>query len=561
MLLELTIKNFAIIEDLRVEFSSGFNVITGETGSGKSIIFDALSVVLGARANKDLIRHGQESAYIEAIFTSYDKNICEIFEENNIEIGDLIIISREIKNDRPSISKVNGRSVSTTILSKISSGLIDIFAQNESISLMNPKTQKNLIDSFADEGHYNNLNLLEEKFKKLNDLISDYEKKSSSNSDRDREMDLLKYQIDEIEEASLTSSDDEELEDEYKLVSNASAISKNLADSINILKSNYNTESVEDLLDRAISEISQVCESYKDVENDYQELEDIRYRIQDIIRNLENYSDSIEYSPEKLMNLESRINLVNNLKKKYGSSVDDIYKYLDEIKDKYEFLKNYDIEIQKLKTKIDKSRKDCLDLAKIISNKRKEIAKIFSKKIEDELKELNIKDARFKVDFHEKDLSYDGIDDIEFMIITNEGEDFKAMSKIVSGGELSRIMLAFKSIIAKRDNIQTLVFDEIDSGISGITAQIIAKKIRNISENSQVIAISHLPQIVSAADHQYLIEKVKDDKSVISEITKLDNEGRIKELARLIGGMNVTETALKAAEEMLAKKESAGNGK
>ncbi|WP_019132627.1 DNA repair protein RecN [Peptoniphilus obesi] len=561
MLLELTIKNFAIIEDLRVEFSSGFNVITGETGSGKSIIFDALSVVLGARANKDLIRHGQESAYIEAIFTSYDKNICEIFEKNNIEVGDLIIISREIKNDRPSISKVNGRSVSTTILSKISSGLIDIFAQNESISLMNPKTQKNLIDSFADEDHYNNLNLLEEKFKKLNDLISDYEKKSSSNSDRDREMDLLKYQIDEIEEASLTSSDDEELEDEYKLVSNASAISKNLADSINILKSNYNTESVEDLLDRAISEISQVCESYKDVENDYQELEDIRYRIQDIIRNLENYSDSIEYSPEKLMNLESRINLVNNLKKKYGSSVDDIYKYLDEIKDKYEFLKNYDIEIQKLKAKIDKSRKDCLDLAKIISNKRKEIAKIFSKKIEDELKELNIKDARFEVDFHEKDLSYDGIDDIEFMIITNEGEDFKAMSKIVSGGELSRIMLAFKSIIAKRDNIQTLVFDEIDSGISGITAQIIAKKIRNISENSQVIAISHLPQIVSAADHQYLIEKVKDDKSVISKITKLDNEGRIKELARLIGGMNVTETALKAAEEMLAKKESAGNGK
>lgn len=561
MLLELTIKNFAIIEDLRVEFSSGFNVITGETGSGKSIIFDALSVVLGARANKDLIRHGQESAYIEAIFTSYDKNICEIFEENNIEVGDLIIISREIKNDRPSISKVNGRSVSTTILSKISSGLIDIFAQNESISLMNPKTQKNLIDSFADEDHYNNLNLLEEKFKKLNDLISDYEKKSSSNSDRDREMDLLKYQIDEIEEASLTSSDDDELEDEYKLVSNASAISKNLADSINILKSNYNTESVEDLLDRAISEISQVCESYKDVENDYQELEDIRYRIQDIIRNLENYSDSIEYSPEKLMDLESRINLVNNLKKKYGSSVDDIYKYLDEIKDKYEFLKDYDIEIQKLKAKIDKSRKDCLDLAKIISNKRKEISKIFSKKIEDELKELNIKDARFKVDFHEKDLSYDGIDDIEFMIITNEGEDFKAMSKIVSGGELSRIMLAFKSIIAKRDNIQTLVFDEIDSGISGITAQIIAKKIRNISENSQVIAISHLPQIVSTADHQYLIEKVKDDKSVISKITKLDNEGRIKELARLIGGMNVTETALKAAEEMLAKKESAGNGK
>lgn len=561
MLLELTIKNFAIIEDLRVEFSSGFNVITGETGSGKSIIFDALSVVLGARANKDLIRHGQESAYIEAIFTSYDKNICKIFEENNIEVGDLIIISREIKNDRPSISKVNGRSVSTSILSKISSGLIDIFAQNESISLMNPKTQKNLIDSFADEDHYNNLNLLEEKFKKLNDLISDYEKKSSSNSDRDREMDLLKYQIDEIEEASLTSSDDEELEDEYKLISNASAISKNLADSINILKSNYNTESVEDLLDRAISEISQVCESYKDVENDYQELEDIRYRIQDIVRNLENYSDSIEYSPEKLMNLESRINLVNNLKKKYGSSVDDIYKYLDEIKDKYEFLKNYDVEIQKLKVKIDKSRKDCLDLAKIISSKRKEIAKIFSKKIEDELRQLNIKDARFKVDFHEKDLSYDGIDDIEFMIITNEGEDFKAMSKIVSGGELSRIMLAFKSIIAKRDNIQTLVFDEIDSGISGITAQIIAKKIRNISENSQVIAISHLPQIVSAADHQYLIEKVKDDKSVISKITKLDKDGRIKELARLIGGMNVTETALKAAEEMLAKKESAGNGK
>ncbi|CDZ74451.1 DNA repair protein RecN [Peptoniphilus sp. ING2-D1G] len=555
MLLELTIKNFAIIEDIRVEFDDGLNVLTGETGSGKSIIIDALSIVLGERASKDIIKKGSEFAYIEAVFTNYDDDINKLLEEQGISSGDLIVISKDIRLNRPAMAKVNDRTVSNAVLNKITDRLIDIFAQNESASIMKTSNQKKLIDSFGSEEHKELLTRLSKNFDRLTALKNEYIQKNKSSEDKAREIDLLKYQVTEIEEAQLSSDDDENLENKYKLLFNASEVIKNINASIFALKSSYENSAAEDMIDSAISFLTTVQNYDTNITEELNELEDIRYRIKDLVHNLENYLSSIDYSEEKLYELENRINLVNSLKSKYGNTTDKIYSYLKEIKERLEFLENYDREMLSLKVKIEELESKSAIIAEEVSSNRREIAEAFQGKIKTELRDLNIKDADFKVRFTEKPLSHDGTDDLEFMLITNKGEDFKPLAKIVSGGEMSRVMLAFKSILAQREKIQTMVFDEIDSGISGVTAQIVGEKIKKLSENAQVIVISHLPQIVSIANSHYVIEKIEEEGRISSKINKLDRKERIQELARLIGGLNLTQTALKAAEEMLFKKE------
>ncbi len=553
MLLELNIKNFAIIEDLSVEFQKGLNVITGETGSGKSIIIDALSIVLGQRVSKDIIKTGKDFAYIEAVFTLYNEETREILNENSIETEDLIVISKEIKKDRPSITKVNGRTVTTNTLSKITSKLIDVFAQHESVSLMNPNNQKDLIDSFGDKNHRANLELIREKIDKLHMLEKEYIEKSSDEKEKDREIDLLKYQIDEIESASLTKEDGEEIELELKKLLNISTITKDLESAIGIIKSNYDSFNIEDSLDNVISNISAVA-SYDDIlRESYNELENIRYTLSDVTLNLESYISNIDYNQETLAFLEDRVNTVNTLKKKYGNSIDDINNYLVEIKERLDFLLNYDEELQKMEKRINVLKEEILIVSKEVSLERRHIADFLEESVKDELRQLNISNARFKVDMSLKEISKDGIDNIIFMISTNLGEDFKSLAKTASGGEMSRIMLGFKSIIAKKDNISTLIFDEIDTGISGKTAQIVGNKIKTLSKDRQVIAISHLPQIVSLADAHYLIEKEEFDGKTSSNVQKLNETRKVEELARLIGGYDITEKAMDAAREMLQK--------
>lgn len=553
MLQHLTIKNFAIIEDLSVEFQKGLNVITGETGSGKSIIIDALSIVLGQRVSKDIIKTGKDFAYIEAVFTLYNEETREILNENSIETEDLIVISKEIKKDRPSITKVNGRTVTTNTLSKITSKLIDVFAQHESVSLMNPNNQKDLIDSFGDKNHRANLELIREKIDKLHMLEKEYIEKSSDEKEKDREIDLLKYQIDEIESASLTKEDGEEIELELKKLLNISTITKDLESAIGIIKSNYDSFNIEDSLDNVISNISAVA-SYDDIlRESYNELENIRYTLSDVTLNLESYISNIDYNQETLAFLEDRVNTVNTLKKKYGNSIDDINNYLVEIKERLDFLLNYDEELQKMEKRINVLKEEILIVSKEVSLERRHIADFLEESVKDELRQLNISNARFKVDMSLKEISKDGIDNIIFMISTNLGEDFKSLAKTASGGEMSRIMLGFKSIIAKKDNISTLIFDEIDTGISGKTAQIVGNKIKTLSKDRQVIAISHLPQIVSLADAHYLIEKEEFDGKTSSNVQKLNETRKVEELARLIGGYDITEKAMDAAREMLQK--------
>lgn len=551
MLLELNIENFAIIENMKIEFEPGLNVLTGETGSGKSIIIDSLGLVLGQRANKDIIKKGKDRAFIEAVFSSYDEETKDLLLEYGIESGDLVVVSKEIREKGPTITRVNNRTVTSQILSKISSHLIDIFAQHESISLMDNKNQLKLIDDFSGKDQGELLENLKDLVHEINYLKNEYHEKSTVEQNKDREIDLLEYQIKEIEDAGLSDYDDEELYDDFNVLNNMTDTLIKLSEAKSLINEGYETTSLEDILDKVIANVVEVTRYNKDLKEVEENLEDIRFRISDIAKDLDRYVRSSEVDEERLQFLRERIDLVNNLKLKYGNNVKTINSFYEEISERLRFLQNFEDNLNKLLKEIEEKEAEALVLAEKISQKRKKTSEILEKKVEEEINKLNIKDAKFKIEIKEKELSFDGIDKIEFLIAPNLGQDLMPMAKVASGGEMSRIMLGFKSIIAEKDNIPTLVFDEIDTGISGKTAQIVGNKIKEVSKDRQVIVISHLPQIVALADTHFAIKKDVVNNSTISTIDKLSYDERVNEVARLIGGMNVSEIAIETAKEMI----------
>ena len=551
MLLELNIENFAIIENMKIEFEPSLNVLTGETGSGKSIIIDSLGLVLGQRANKDIIKKGKDRAFIEAVFSSYDEETKDLLLEYGIESGDLVVVSKEIREKGPTITRVNNRTVTSQILSKISSRLIDIFAQHESISLMDNKNQLKLIDDFSGKDQGELLENLKDLVHEINSLKNEYHEKSTMEQNKDREIDLLEYQIKEIEDAGLSDYDDEELYDDFNVLNNMTDTLIKLSEAKALINEGYETTSLEDILDKVIANVVEVTRYNKDLKEVEENLEDIRFRISDIAKDLDRYVSSSEVDEERLQFLRERIDLVNNLKLKYGNNVKAINSFYEEISKRLRFLQNFEDNLNKLLKKIEEKEAEATVLAEKISQKRKKTSEILEKKVEEEINKLNIKDANFKIEIKEKELSFDGIDKIEFLIAPNLGQDLMPMAKVASGGEMSRIMLGFKSIIAEKDNIPTLVFDEIDTGISGKTAQIVGNKIKEVSKDRQVIVISHLPQIVALADTHFAIKKDVVNNSTISTIDKLSYDERVNEVARLIGGMNVSEIAIETAKEMI----------
>lgn len=551
MLLELNIENFAIIENMKIEFEPSLNVLTGETGSGKSIIIDSLGLVLGQRANKDIIKKGKDRAFIEAVFSSYDEETKDLLLEYGIESGDLVVVSKEIREKGPTITRVNNRTVTSQILSKISSHLIDIFAQHESISLMDNKNQLKLIDDFSGKDQGELLENLKYLVHEINSLKNEYHEKSTMEQNKDREIDLLEYQIKEIEDAGLSDYDDEELYDDFNVLNNMTDTLIKLSEAKSLINEGYETSSLEDILDKVIANVVEVTRYNKDLKEVEENLEDIRFRISDIAKDLDRYVSSSEVDEERLQFLRERIDLVNNLKLKYGNNVKAINSFYEEISERLRFLQNFEDNLNKLLKKIEEKEAEATVLAEKISQKRKKTSEILEKKVEEEINKLNIKDAKFKIEIKEKELSFDGIDKIEFLIAPNLGQDLMPMAKVASGGEMSRIMLGFKSIIAEKDNIPTLVFDEIDTGISGKTAQIVGNKIKEVSKDRQVIVISHLPQIVALADTHFAIKKDVVNNSTISTIDKLNYDERVDEVARLIGGMNVSEIAIETAKEMI----------
>lgn len=556
MLLELNIRNFAIIDNINITFSKGLNVFTGETGAGKSIIIDAMNIVLGERASKEYIRAGENKAVIEALFDIQNiTEISELLNEYGIEneIDNTLLISREIQTSGKSISRINGRTVTLNMLKKITSKLVDIHGQHEHQSLLSWENHISFIDCLGGEELLKLKQQFKQMYTKLTELKSKLKKFEIDDKERERKLDLLKFQLEEIDNSNLKEDEEENLLNEYTKYSNTEEILKSIGNIIEAINSeHYNNFSILDQLNNISASLHKIVNHDKTLDIYCSMIDSIVYQMQDILRELRIYEESISYNPEKLKMLEDRIDIINKLKRKYGNSIGEILDYRNKIASELSEIINSEKEINNIKNQINGIEDKLNKLSTILTEKRKIIGQKIENNITKELSEMNMINILFKVKFDTFEyFTIDGIDKIEFLISTNPGEPLKPLSKIVSGGEMSRIMLAFKSILAESDKISCLIFDEIDTGISGRTAQVVGEKMLKISKTHQILCVSHLPQIAAMASSHFLIEKKVKDNKTFTVVKELKYEERIEELSRLLGGVNLTDLTKKHAKEML----------
>lgn len=544
MLLSLNISNFAVFENVSVDFDSGFNVFTGETGSGKSVLINAIELILGDRASKELIRKGKNSALIEGIFDIGDNDsLYEDLKSLNIEIDkdDFLIISRELLQNGKSINKVNGRTYPLNTIKAIGSLLIDIYGQFGHESLFKKENHIKMLDSLIQNELSPLLQSYNELFVKYNRVINEISTLKEKLLNKDKKIEQLQYEINEIDSAELKEFEEEELLKNIKKLSNIQEIKKSLYEAIQILNSD-NINNVYSIINKIKNYDEKLEEFLSRVDIQLEELKLLSYDLRD-------YSDNLDLDEKKLENIENRMSLINRLKRKYGFSIEKINEYRNASHEELSLLLEADSKLNSLITEKNEIYNLLIEKAGIISKKRKTAAEYLEKQILIELSELNMKNIEFEVKIEKKNISADGVDDVEFLISTNVGSDLNSVQKIVSGGEASRIMLAFKKI--KSDIGQTMVFDEIDMGISGKTAQMAGVKMNYIAKNNQVICVTHSPQIASISKNHFLIEKKVVDNNTFSTVKKLDKENKIYEIARLLSGMKITEKSINNAKELI----------
>ena len=544
MLLSLNISNFAVFENASVNFDPGFNVFTGETGSGKSVLINAIELILGERASKELIRKGKNSAFIEGIFDIGDNvNLFDTLKNLNIETDkdDFLIISRELLQNGKSINKVNGRTVPLNIIKAIGSFLIDIYGQFGHESLFKKDNHIKMLDSMIQKELSPIFQSYDELFLNYNRIQNEIYTLKEKLLNKDKKIEQLQYEINEIDMAELKEFEEEELLKKIKKLSNVQEIKSSLYEAIHILNSD-NINSVYTIINKIQSYDEKLEEFLSRIDIQLEELKLLSYDLRD-------YSDNLALDEKELNNVENRMSLINRLKRKYGFSIERINEYRNASYEDLSLLLEADSKLNSLIKEKNEIYKLLIEKAGIISNKRKTAAEYLEKQILIELNELNMKNIEFKVKIDKMSLSTDGVDNVEFLISTNVGSDLNSVQKIVSGGEASRIMLAFKKI--KSDAGQTMVFDEIDIGISGKTAQMSGVKMNYIALNNQVICVTHSPQIASISKNHYLIEKKVVGNNTLSTVKKLDKENKICEIARLLSGMKITDSSLNNAKELI----------
>lgn len=557
MLSELYIENFAIINKLNINFSNNFNVLTGETGSGKSILIEAIELLTGQRFKKDFIGKNGNRSIVEGTFYIEDKRKIEKLSEYGVYPEDnLVIISRESDKKGKSTNRINGRITTLSTISNITQYLIDIHGQNENQSLLRKDNYINLIDSY-------------DKSQKINDYLKDLKlilderkiqeenlkKLNIDETEKDREIDLIKFQLKEIEELNLEEINEESLETEFHKLNNINDLKNETSKLLSLFENNvYDEPSIKEMLGKSVNISENMLQYDKNWENINNTLKSIYYDIDELSHDISSYSDGLFYDEEKLFNINTIIEKLTDLKRKYGDNIPEILKYKEKISKR--LIELYDIEAYRnnILLNIRKLDKDAFNISKKITDIRKEISLHLEKEILRNLKDLNMKNAEFKISIKDiEKINYRGKDKVEFLIKTNVGQDLKPLNDIASGGELSRIMLGFKSVLANMDNIDTLIFDEIDTGISGRTAQIVGEKIMEIAKDRQVIVISHLPQIAVLADYHLLILKEQINEGTISNVKPIMDSDRIEEISRLIGGVNITDITRLQAKEMLTQ--------
>ena len=549
MLQNLHVKNLALIDEIEVEFKDGLNILTGETGAGKSIILGSISLALGGRYTKDILRQGAEYGFVELTFLVENESQQKKLKEMDIypEEG-MVTLSRRLMAGR-SVSRINGETVQMGLLKEVSSILIDIHGQHEHQSLLYKKNHLGIVDAFAREYLAEDKKKAAQAYKAYKACEKELKEAMADESQRAKELSFLKFEVSEIQEAHLLPGEDEELESLYRRMTN----SKKIADSVNeaYLYTSEGGGNASEALSRAIRALSEASEYDDRAAQLYDQLVEVDSLLNDFNRELADYSKTCEFSDEEFYETENRLNEINHLKTKYGDTVEKILDYCASQEERIGILEDYDNYILRLKDQCAKAEEALRQSTARLTKIRKKQAKILEQAIEEGLKDLNFENVKFRIQFEStKDYTAEGMDDIEFMISLNPGQPVKPLAGVASGGELSRIMLAIKAVMAKRDKIETLIFDEIDVGISGRTAQKVSEKMAFIGTKHQVICITHLAQIAAMADHHYMIEKSTKKGDTKTSIELLDEKRSIEELARILGGARITDTVVQSAVEM-----------
>ena len=551
MLQNLHVKNLALIDESEVELHYGMNVLTGETGAGKSIIIGSINLALGEKIPREMLRDNDKPALVELLFVVDRQETKEKLRELDVELtDDTVLLSRKISAGR-AVGRVNGETVSVSRMKEIAGLLIDIHGQNEHQSLSNKKKHLEMIDAYGKK----ELTPLKDNVRKLyhtySRLKEEWDGANLDTGQRQREASLLEYEVQEITEANLKVGEDEDLEEDFKRFSNGKKILEAANHAYEITGGEM--ESASSAIGRAVRELSMVSSYDKTVESLESQLLEIDSLLSDFNRDLSGYLDENDFDEATFYEMEKRLDVINHLKSKYGETIEEILGALDEKSARLEQLQDYDAYLDKLKQQLSKGTEELRQASKELSDARKKVAEQFTKEVKQALGDLNFLHVEFEMPFEETpDFTPNGMDDAQFMISTNPGEPIKPLVKVASGGEMSRIMLAIKTVMAESDDIECLIFDEIDAGISGRTAQMVSEKMNVLSRNHQIIVITHLPQIAAMADSHYLIEKSVNQEITTSHIFPLEEEDAVKELARMLGGVEITDAVLENAKEMKA---------
>lgn len=552
MLLEISIKNFAIIEEISLTFENGMTVLTGETGAGKSIIIDAMNLMLGARASLDVIRHGVNKAEIEGLFSvGENPALTQILEENGIDVTEELIIRRDILQNGRSIGRINGQMVNLTTLRAVGQYLVDIHGQHDQEELMKPNMHIRMLDEFGNEQFADVKKHYQELFESYRQLRKRVVTKQKNEQEHKARIEMLEFQIAEIEAATLKSGEDQVLNQKRDKLLNH----KNIADTL--------TNAYVMLDDEEFSSLSNIRSAMNDLmtleefDADYKEMSanvsEAYYILEEVTKHLGDVIDDLDFDAGSLQQIEARLEVIYSITRKYGGSVDDVLEYYDNITKEYNLLTGNDESSDDMEKALKRLEKELIVAAEELSQERHALAKNLEAEIKQELADLYMEKADFQVQFTKGKFNRVGNETVEFYISTNPGEGFKPLVKVASGGEISRLMLAIKSAFSRKEDKTSIVFDEVDTGVSGRVAQAIAQKIYKIGSNGQVLAISHLPQVIAIADYQFFIEKRSDENTTVSTVRLLTEEERVEEIAKMLAGSDITEMAREQARELLKK--------
>lgn len=548
MLQNLHVKNLALINETEVEFKDGLNILSGETGAGKSIVIGSINLALGEKVQKEMLRDNADTALVELVFYVENPATLEAVRALGIEVEDeTIILSRKITAGR-AIARINGEAVSASKMKEAAALLIDIHGQHEHQSLLSKRKHLEILDLFAKDLLREQKQKLSVCYREYRKLLDELEQSDSDTEERARELSFLEYEVKEIEDANLTLGEDVELEEQFRKYSNG----KKILDAIHVVQAATaeEDESASERISRAVRELAGVSGYDKRVEELENQLTEIDNLLGDFNREVASYLSEEEFDNETYFEIEKRLDFINHLKSKYGNSIEQILESYNSKCERIAVLKDYDEYLKQLLSKINHKKQELTQLSDEVSVIRQKESVVLTNAIRQALMDLNFLDVRFTMEFRKIDFTENGTDEVEFMISTNPGEPLKPLGKVASGGELSRIMLAIKTVLAENDHIETLIFDEIDSGISGRTAQMVSEKMNELGRSHQIICITHLPQIAAMADTHFLIEKSVENDTTVSHIHELSDEESVQELARMLGGVEITDKVVENAREM-----------